>query len=121
MSNRTLVTMDQPPPDGDANLGPRTLAIVLAMFALSLLLFYVPRIYMHLITKNQLKAADHIISLAVVSGDVGIAFIKKRNIDVPLGARSPHSRIDRSCRRGGVWSLQLLPITGRKGRHKVLS
>jgi hypothetical protein len=60
-------TMDQlPPPDGDTNVGPRTLGIVLAMFATSLF-FFVPRIYTHSVKGKKLKTPDYIVSLAVVS------------------------------------------------------
>jgi hypothetical protein len=64
--------MDQQPlPDGDTNIGGRTLAVVLVMFA-AVLLLYLPRMYTRLIPKRRLKAADYIVSLAVVSEcDVG--------------------------------------------------
>ncbi|KAH8727380.1 hypothetical protein GQ44DRAFT_704212 [Phaeosphaeriaceae sp. PMI808] len=56
----------RPPPDGNTDVGPRTLAILLAIFGLCLLL-YVSRIYTHLIPKRRLKAPDFVISLAIVS------------------------------------------------------
>ena len=56
----------RPPPDGDTNVGAKALGILLAVFALCLL-FYVSRIYTHLVPKSRLKAPDFVISLAIVS------------------------------------------------------
>ncbi|KAH7176227.1 hypothetical protein EDB81DRAFT_897363 [Dactylonectria macrodidyma] len=53
------------PQDDDTDIGPRTLAILLAGFVLCLLL-YASRIYTHLVPKRRLKTPDFLISLAVV-------------------------------------------------------
>ncbi|KFA50463.1 hypothetical protein S40293_07882 [Stachybotrys chartarum IBT 40293] len=55
----------QPPPDGNTNIGPQMLGIISGIF-FGCLILYDSRIYIHVSLTNKLTASDYVISLAVL-------------------------------------------------------